>query len=409
MPGQKLLFVLLGALMFLPSCGSEPTSRPSETTSAAPTTKPIAVMSVAPATEPSMADTDVDMVPTVQMVPTEYRHRLVQQLSVAEDNEQSLLKAIVAAPAEHREALAYLIINMPDDDLKKITGDYLLKNVELAYEAREQTAWGKAIPKEIFFNDVLPYSNVNEKREDWRQDYYDRFMPLVKNAKSVTEAVKILNKKVFPTIHVKYSKDKRQKPDQSPYESMKIGYASCTGLTIILSDACRAVGVPARLAGTPLWTDKSGNHTWTEVWDKQWYFVGSAEPSDLNHTWFADNAAKADESNVENRIYATSFEQTPVKFPMVWSDGNSTVSAVDVTGYYTGRQRMTVVLPPGSSTEIRQNGVLLAASSDPTTAFTLAGGQDYSVSLLDAAGKRIATRVVSLSKEAHVDFTSSAN
>ncbi len=371
--------------MGVPLCGGEPTTRP--------TTSPAEVAAV---------DTDIDMVPTVQMVPTEYRHRLVQQLSVAEDNQQSLLKAIVAAPPEHREALAYLLINMPDADLKKLKGDYLLKNVELAYKAREQTTWAKAIPKEIFFSEVLPYSNVDETREDWRQDYYDRFMPLVKNAKSVTEAVKILNKKVFPTIHVKYSKDKRQKPDQSPYESMKIGYASCTGLTIILADACRAVGAPARLAGTPLWTDKSGNHTWTEVWDKQWYFVGSAEPSDLNKTWFADNAAKADASHAENRIYATSFEQTPLKFPMVWSDGPSDVSAVDVTGYYTARQTMTVLLPANASVEIRQNGKLLATTSDPSTAFSLAAGEEYSLSLIDANGKNLASRTVTLSKDADI-------
>jgi hypothetical protein len=232
-------------------------------------------------------------------------------------------------------------------------------------------------------------------------------MPLVKDARSVTEVVKILNKKVFPTIHVKYSKDKRQKPDQSPYESMKIGFASCTGLTIILSDACRAVGAPARLAGTPLWSDKSGNHTWTEVWDKQWYFVGSAEPSDLNHTWFADNAAKADASHWENRIYATSFEQTGVKFPMVWSEGASNISAVDVTGYYTGRQTLTVIVPAKTSTEIRQNGVLLAASSDPSTGFTLAAGQEYSVNLIDGTGKNISAKTVALPKDAgtSIDFT----
>ena len=49
--------------------------------------------------------------------------------------------------------------------------------------------------------------------------------------------------------------------------------------TAMVIDACRAVGVPARFVGTPLWADKSGNHSWVEVWDKGWHFTGAAEPA----------------------------------------------------------------------------------------------------------------------------------
>jgi hypothetical protein len=282
-------------------------------------------------------DKTVDLIPSVNLVPAQYRHRLVQQLSVAEDNQQTWLKAINTASPEHREALVFLLVNMPESDLKHLTGEYLLQNVELAYQARAATAWGKAIPNEIFFREVLPYANLDEKREDWRKDYFDRFMPLVKNAASASEAAQMLNKDVFAAIHVKYHATKREKPSQSPSESSRIGYASCTGLSIILVDACRAVGVPARVVGTPMWFDGSGNHTWTEIWDRQWYFLGSAEPGPLNHTWFVDNAAKADESKPEHRIYAASFEQTPLLFPLIWDESQKDVHAVDVTRFYVGR------------------------------------------------------------------------
>jgi transglutaminase-like putative cysteine protease len=43
-------------------------------------------------------------------------------------------------------------------------------------------------------------------------------------------------------------------------------------------DACRSVGIPARVAGTPMWTNMRGNHTWVEVWDRDWHFIGAAEP-----------------------------------------------------------------------------------------------------------------------------------
>ena len=38
---------------------------------------------------------------------------------------------------------------------------------------------------------------------------------------------------------------------------METGVATCTGLSILLVDACRSVGVPARIAGTPLWSNNS--------------------------------------------------------------------------------------------------------------------------------------------------------
>jgi hypothetical protein len=352
----------------------------------------------APLTAP--AETEIDLNTAVELVPVSYRHRLVQQLSLAEDNEQTWLNALVTIRPEHREALAYLLINMPESDLKSMKGSELITNVDLAYTAREQTAWGKAVPQEIFFRDVLPYANVDEKREDWRQEYYDRFMPLVKDAKSASEAEQILNKKVFPMVKVKYHATKREKPNQSPSESVKIGYASCTGLSIILSDACRAVGIPARLAGTPLWTDEDGNHTWTEIWDKQWYYVGSAEPGKLNHTWFTDKAAKADDSKAENRIYAASFEQTPTVFPLVWDETQTQVRAQDVTGYYTDRQKLDITGPAGTSVEVRQKGILIAASPSDSARFELPAGQEYSISLLGADGKTIDSKSVKTIKDA---------
>ncbi len=351
-----------------------------------------------PATAATTAEADVDLTTAIDLMPLAYRHPLVQQMGMAEDNSQTWLRAMKAVKPEHREALAFLLVNMSEDDLKHLTGPFLLKNIELAYQARQSSAWARAVPQEIFFNDVLPYMNMDETRDDWRGDFFQRFLPLVKDAKSASEAAQILNRKVFPILKVNYHPTKREKPNQSPYESMKIGYASCTGLSMMLSDACRAVGVPARLAGVPEWSDGNGNHTWTEIWDKQWFFVGSHEPGPLNQTWFVGNAAKADESDPLKRVYAVSFEQTGTVFPLAWDEKRTDVWGEDVTGYYTGRQDMTVKLPVNTSVEIRRKGVLVAASADAQNTFTLAAGEAYAVRLLDNGGKPMQSRVVALPK-----------
>ena len=53
---------------------------------------------------------------------------------------------------------------MPESDLTHLKGDYLLKNVALAYKARSATPWAAAVPEELFFRDVLPYASVDERR-----------------------------------------------------------------------------------------------------------------------------------------------------------------------------------------------------------------------------------------------------
>jgi len=159
----------------------------------------------------------------------------------------------------------------------------------------------------------------------------------VKDCQTPGEAAQVLNRKIFGIVKVKYS-TQRKKPDQSALESMESGVATCSGLSILLVDACRSVAVPARVVGTPMWTNMRGNHTWVEVWDNGWHFAGAAEPDGkgLDHGWFVGDAAKADDSKPEHRIYASSFKKTGLSFPLVWDLDLDWVPAVNVTERYTG-------------------------------------------------------------------------
>ena len=234
------------------------------------------------------------------------------------------------------KAARFLIENMPQNDLESFSAKFLIDNIDFAEKARKTFPWCSDIPEEIYLNDVLPYASVNERRDRWRKDFFDRFSPLVKDCKTASEAAQVLNQKMFGIVKVKYS-TKRKKPDQSPYESMEQGLASCTGLSVLLTDACRSVGVPARLVGTPLWVNKRGNHTWVEIWDKKWHFTGACEydKNGLNRGWFTGIASQADSSKFEHRIYATSFKKDKLHFPMVWAWRNKTIGGVDVTSRYT--------------------------------------------------------------------------
>lgn len=247
-------------------------------------------------------------------------------------------EALRRAPPSHRTALAFLLEHMPARDLEALDPEFVLENVALAYAARDAVPWGKDLPEEIFLNEVLPYANLNEPRDPWRAMLEERFLPLAQACGSPAEAAHRLNQEVLAALGVRYSTE-RVRADQSPAESIGSGIASCTGLSILLVDACRAVAVPARLAGIPNWIDDRGNHTWVEIWDGgTWHFAGAAEPDPrgLDHAWFTADAALAREDDPEHAIYAISYRRTGLDFPVRFDPAEPPVPAVNVTARYAG-------------------------------------------------------------------------
>ncbi len=272
-------------------------------------------------------------------------------LDLSSTNRTGWVGALQSAPENRREALSFLLANMPRRDLRRLAPEFLLQNVELSFQAWESAPWRPQVSKELFLDDILPYANTTETREAWRPEMMAMCAPLVAGCRSPGEAAQRLNEKLFGLVKVKYS-TKRKRADQSPSESMQTGLASCTGLSILLVDACRSVGVPARLAGVPNWIDDRGNHTWVEVWDQRWHFVGAAEPdpNGLDHAWFQHDASLAVKDSKEHAVYAVSFARTGLPFPSAWASSQDFVSAINVTDHYaapsaakkTGQTRLMV-------------------------------------------------------------------
>lgn len=262
-----------------------------------------------------------------------------QALSQAGTNRDELVAALDHAPESQRAGMQFLVENMPAPDLRTLSSRFLLDHVAFAYDAFAQAPWHGRVPQDIFLNDVLPYACISEVRDVWGPDLRSKSAPLVADCKTPAEAAQRLNEQLFKLVNVKYS-TARRRADQSPLETMKSGIATCTGLSILLVDACRAVGVPARVVGVPLWSDDRGNHTWVEIWDGGWHFVGAAEPDPkgLDHSWFEHDASLARGDDPRHAIFASSFRKTGVSYPLGW-----VVSAVNVTERYTAG---VAVAPP---------------------------------------------------------------
>lgn len=285
-------------------------------------------------------------------VPKEYHALIDRTIATAGDNAKELKKALKEVPRNEREGMAFLISYMPERDARSLSADFLLENVEYAYKARAEFPWAKEVPDSVFLNDVVAYANLNENRESWRKDFYERFKKYVAPCKTMREAIDSVNKNVRDELLVDYN-TKREKPDQAPYESMRQHMASCSGLSILLTDAFRAVGIPSRVAGTPAWHDDRGNHNWNEVWiDGQWRFTEYYPSDDLDQSWFLTDAGKAVKEDIRKAIYAASFKPTGSYFPLVWDENIRYVHAENVTDRYTSLYRAQLSAMPADGSHV---------------------------------------------------------
>jgi hypothetical protein len=252
------------------------------------------------------------------------------------EGETFLADAIEKYGDPGRRAAYFILDNMPASDHAALSSDFLMENLSLAMQARTNFPWAASIPERMYFNDVLPYASLDEPRDPWRADFYPMASNIVRGCKTPTEAAQALNRELFNQVKVHYNL-KRKRNNQSPKESIEQGKATCTGLSIILVDACRAVGVPARIAGVPEWAQKDGNHTWAEIWDGDWHFTGADEydKNGLDRAWFnSDAAITVRSTNALNQIYATSWRRTGQNFPMSWDLASRDVAGVNVSARY---------------------------------------------------------------------------
>ncbi|MGE3171535.1 MAG: transglutaminase domain-containing protein [Planctomycetota bacterium] len=230
-------------------------------------------------------------------------------------------------------ALTFLQQHMPAADRAALPPELLQSRVDAALAARAAVPWGADLPEALFLNHVLPYAQADEPREDWWTDFARRFLPRVADCATPGAAALRLNELVFDELGVHYSTG-RKRALSAPSESIAQGKATCTGLSILLADACRACCVPARLVSVR-WPHRDGNHTWVEVWDgAAWRFVGADEPdpNGFDRAWFTADAARCAGADRAHRIWAVSFAPTGERFAPGWGPGE--LWGEDVTARY---------------------------------------------------------------------------
>lgn len=225
-------------------------------------------------------------------------------------------------------------------------------SIRLALDAKVLYPWTDDLPKDVFYDYVLNYANLNEARTNWRPLLVEALnftdSCLWKSGRAnLTSVVAWVNAHLWTRLG-RAGAPIRFKSGQTPLifdpmSTIAFGYASCTGTSILFSNALRAVGIPSRVAGTPAWYGNAsqGNHNWVEVYDPRgrvWKFL---EPSPaLSHvdTLDADPCSRwfCEASRFQStKVYAaTSAKTVGEHFPLAWERDCKDVPAVDRSQYY---------------------------------------------------------------------------
>lgn len=276
-------------------------------------------------------------------IPEPDRDAVRHVLAKAGGNESSLLEALASVPAERFDAMVHLVANLPPRDARELPASFLREQVDLAHESFEGSPWHEGVPRAVFLDAVLPHAHIDERRDDWRRDFVTRFRELAWGAPSQEEAVRTLNREIYRRLDIVFDANRRLTNEQSPYQSIRQGCASCTGMSILLANACRAAGIPARLAGIPEWPT-GDNHTWVEVFDPRdgrWHWVEAYGDGGYDRGWWVEKVrtiAAGDPDEPRHRIWAAGWTRPATSddvMPLWWLDeDDDPIPGVDRTADY---------------------------------------------------------------------------
>lgn len=228
--------------------------------------------------------------------------------------------------------------------LKNLPDGLLEKNSHFALRARQEIAPARDISQDIFLRDVLPFRQLDEPVDDWREVFFSKLLPVARGKATLREVADAVIPFVFDGLGDKKIEFKGNSTPakMAPLsETLASGSASCTGLSILVTDALRAVGVPARVVGTPEWNlPTGGNHNWVEVYlGDGWHYIDAVPTKKVewDNAWFTAQNAQLATAGGPHGIYSSVWDrhEANAHYPLTWREPPVMAAAIDRTGAYT--------------------------------------------------------------------------
>lgn len=178
----------------------------------------------------------------------------------------------------------------PVPDLLSISSEYLIENVDLAFEVWRKYPWCKHLSFDEFCRYILPYRLKQEPLDRWRSFYYHRYKSL---ADSLAQASLTMEEVVF-FINSRYGKkyihESSMIPGDFPVSLIEhVGGGTCDHLALNAVQLFRAIGIPMNLDLLPYHGKVNGGHAYNSFVDEtgQFYFFSPYERQPERSRWIA--------------------------------------------------------------------------------------------------------------------------
>ena len=152
------------------------------------------------------------------------------------------------------------------DDVTHITAEYLINNIDLAFQVWKEMPWGKHIPFDAFCEEILPYRVSTEPPENWREKVLASFADLYKSFREDTTITSI---EACSHVNDKLPRFRMDKdfPPMSFSQLMATTRGMCDNQAALTIFVMRALGIPVTIDFTPMWFYSSVGHSWNSVRD----------------------------------------------------------------------------------------------------------------------------------------------
>jgi hypothetical protein len=129
------------------------------------------------------------------------------------------------------------------EDVKYITADYLINNIELAFKAWREQPWGKHIPFNVFCEEILPYRLNTEPLENWREKALASFADLNRSFKEDSTITAVVACSKVNDLLPRFRMEK-DLPVMNYSQLMASTRGTCEAMAALAVFSMRALGIP---------------------------------------------------------------------------------------------------------------------------------------------------------------------
>lgn len=173
-------------------------------------------------------------------------------------------------------------------DCQAMKADFLIQNIDLAYEAWNDFPWASKRTFDQFCEYILPYRGSNEPLEEWRSYFMKKYAWVKDSLNDPTDPVEaaiLINNDIKSWFHfdpLYY----RHPTDQGLNEMSESKKGRCEDMTNLAIYAMRAMGIAVMSDFTPYWANSGNNHAWNALLDKNdsviIFMGGESNPGDYS-------------------------------------------------------------------------------------------------------------------------------